>query len=171
MSISSVDWVGVWFGLEINIFRAVPLVLGTGRPREAESTAKYFLMQAAGSAVLLFGVLINLTSLGVVYVTQYMILEISLIVVCLGLMMKVGLVPFHFWLPSVIRGLTWEACFLLRVWQKVGPLLVIISFVEGTIMEVLLVRGCLSSVVGGLGGFSQRQFRVLLGYSTIGHSG
>lgn len=47
----------------------------------------------------------------------------------------------------------------------------IISFVEGVIISVLVVRGCLRSVVGGLGGFSQRQFRVLLGYSTIGHSG
>lgn len=90
-------------------------MLGTGRPREAESTAKYFLMQAAGSAVLLFGVLLNLVIVGIVYVTPYLTLEIPLIVICLGMMMKVGLVPFHFWLPSVIRGLTWEACFLLRV--------------------------------------------------------
>lgn len=105
VGISRVDWLGVWFGLEINLFRAVPLFLGTGRPREVESMAKYFLMQAMGSGVLLGGALTNLNYLGVVYVTWFMVVEISLIVLCLGMIMKVGLAPFHYWLPRVMRGL------------------------------------------------------------------
>ena len=58
MGISCVDWLGVWLGLEINLFSAIPLFLGTGSPREAESAAKYFLIQGVGSAVL-FGGRIN----------------------------------------------------------------------------------------------------------------
>lgn len=115
VGISRVDWLGVWFGLEINLFRAIPLLLGTGSPREAESMLKYFLIQGVGSGVLLGGALINSNSLGVMYVTSFTQIEMSLIGVCLGMMIKVGLAPFHFWLPSVIRGLRWEACFLLRV--------------------------------------------------------
>lgn len=171
MGISRVDWLGVWFGLEVNLFRAIPLFLGSGSPREAESILKYFLMQGVGSGMLLGGALINLNYLGVIYVTSLLQVEISLIGVCLGIIIKAGLAPFHFWLPRVIRGLRWEACFLLRVWQKVGPLLVIISFVEGIMGQALLVRGGFSSVIGGLGGFPQTQIRVLLGYSSIGHMG
>lgn len=37
--------------------------------------------------------------------------------------------------------------------------------------QALLVRGSLRRVIGGLGGFSQTQIRVLLGYSSIGHTG
>lgn len=57
------------------------------------------------------------------------------------------------------------------MWQKLGPLLVMISFVDGFMGVALLVRGGLSRVIGGLGGFPQTQIRVLLGYSTIGHTG
>lgn len=46
-----------------------------------------------------------------------------------------------------------------------------ISFVDGFMGVALLVRGGLSRVIGGLGGFPQTQIRVLLGYSTIGHTG
>lgn len=97
------------------MFRAVPLFLGTGSPREAECMTKYFLIQGVGSGMLLGGALINLNYLGIFYVTSFMAIEMSLIPVCLGIIIKVGLAPFHFWLPRVIRGLRWEACFLLSV--------------------------------------------------------
>lgn len=45
------------------------------------------------------------------------------------------------------------------------------SFIEGFLRQVLIVSGCLGSLVGGLGGFAQTQVRSLLGYSSIGHGG
>lgn len=60
---------------------------------------------------------------------------------------------------------------MLRVWQKVVPLVIFINFVDGGIVGVLVVVGCAGSLVGGLGGFLQTQLRILLGYSSINHRG
>lgn len=161
----------MWFGLEINLFRVLPLFLGTGSAREAESAAKYFVVQAIGSAVLLMGSFVRLWYFGTMFVRELLTLEMGKIVVSVGLLVKAGLVPFHFWIPRVIRGMGWESCFILRVWQKLGPLSVLVFFVEGPLMQALIVSGCLGSLVGGLGGFSQTQVRALLGYSSINHAG
>lgn len=138
---------------------------------EAESAAKYFLVQSIGSALLLNGALINLNYNGTIFVRGLTAIEISIIICVIGLIVKVGLIPFHFWVPRVIGGVSWEACFVLRVWQKVGPLLVLVTFIEGPIMQVLIVSGCMGRLVGGLGGFAQTQVRAILGYSSINHSG
>lgn len=52
-----------------------------------------------------------------------------------------------------------------------GPLLVLVRFIEGPIIQVLVVSGCAGRLVGGLGGFAQTQVRAILGYSSINHSG
>lgn len=52
-----------------------------------------------------------------------------------------------------------------------GPVLILVFFVEGVLVQVLLVSGCLGRLVGGIGGFAQTQIRALLGYSSIGHGG
>lgn len=162
---------GVWFGLEINLFRVVPLFLGDSTTRKAESTIKYFLLQAIGSVVVLSGALLNLTSFGARFVGRFIFMETARVLVMVGLIVKVGLVPFHFWVPRVMRGLGWGSCFVLSVWQKVGPVLILVSFIGGFLMQVLMVSGCLGRMVGGLGGFAQTQVRSLLGYSSIGHGG
>lgn len=38
-----------------------------------------------------------------------------------GFIVKLGVFPFHFWFPRVIRIASWVRCFWLRVVQKVGP--------------------------------------------------
>lgn len=41
--------------------------------------------------------------------------------VVLGLMVKLGVFPMHFWFPSVMASVSWFRCFWLRVVQKLGP--------------------------------------------------
>ena len=89
--------------------------------------------------------------------------------------MKVGLAPFHIWLPSVIAGLPWVSCMLLATWQKVAPLTLLLSLFKGIIVSNFLLLiycvGGLSRVIGGLGGINQTQVRALIAYSSIGHIG
>lgn len=87
---------GVWFGLEINLFRVVPLFLGDGIIRKAESTIKYFLFQAIGSIIVLSGALLNLTYFGASFMGGPIFMVTAKVLVMVGLMVKVGLVPFHF---------------------------------------------------------------------------
>lgn len=168
-AISRTDWMGVWLGLEVNLFRVLPLLLGGGSSGEAESCVKYFVVQMVGSTIMLGGALLGMGYWGSFAVRRCLIREMSLGVVLVGLSVKLGLFPFHFWVPRVMLGVSWEACFGLCVWQKVAPLLVMVGLVEGFFVLVLTVIGCLGRVVGGLGGLRQTQVRALLGYSTINH--
>lgn len=93
----------------------MPLLLGGRSSGECECCVKYFLMQAIGSILVLGGALVNIIYLGLFYVGDSLMGEISSIIVSIGLMVKMGLVPFHFWVPRVMSGVSWEACFILRV--------------------------------------------------------
>lgn len=87
------------------MFRVVPFFLGVGLSREHEAVAKYFIIQAVGSVLFLLGGLFNYFYWGSVFVGYGSCANVSCFLICLGLMVKMGLVPFHFWIPRVMGGL------------------------------------------------------------------
>lgn len=100
---------------------------------------------------------------------------LGFIVLIGGLCVKLGLFPFHYWLPRVMAGLPWVSCLLLATWQKFAPLFLMLCLLELSrsylIACVVCFIGMGSSLVGGLGGMNQTQIRALLAYSSIGHLG
>lgn len=106
---------GVWLGLEVNLFRILPLILGGGSSGEAESCVKYFVVQVVGSGLMFFGALLGAGYWGYFVVRGCLVGEVVLWVVVVGLLIKIGIAPFHFWLPRVMARLRWEACFGLSV--------------------------------------------------------
>nr|YP_010891527.1 NADH dehydrogenase subunit 2 [Desbruyeresia armata]WJK73063.1 NADH dehydrogenase subunit 2 [Desbruyeresia armata] len=176
-SVSSCHWLGIWGGLEINLIGFVPLLVYQKSMSESESAVKYFVMQALGSSLLMFGSLsaysmsFSWDSLSSLSLFSYL----SLMVITSGLVMKMGVFPFHFWFPGVMAGLPWLTCLLLATWQKVAPLFLVASLFELNVMFwffiVLALIGSGSSLIGGLGGMNQTQIRALLAYSSIGHLG
>nr|AOY34887.1 NADH dehydrogenase subunit 2 [Clithon retropictum] len=176
-SVSASHWLGAWAGLEINLIGFVPILLYRGMSVESESTMKYLVIQALGSSLLLFGSLNvfgesqgwGFTDLG------SFSLSVSCVVIFFGLMMKLGVFPFHFWLPSVMSGLSWFGCMVLATWQKLAPIFLMGCLFEGdeksSLILVAVALSCMSALAGGLGGLNQTQFRSLLAYSSIVHLG
>nr|URF21491.1 NADH dehydrogenase subunit 2 [Clithon corona] len=176
-SMSASHWLGAWAGLEINLIGFVPILLYRGMSVESESTMKYLVIQALGSSLLLFGSLNvfgesqgwGFTDLG------SFSLSVSCVVIFFGLMMKLGVFPFHFWLPSVMSGLSWLGCMILATWQKLAPIFLMGCLFEGdeksSLILVAVGLSCMSALAGGLGGLNQTQFRSLLAYSSIVHLG
>nr|YP_003204785.1 NADH dehydrogenase subunit 2 [Cymbium olla]ACF04879.1 NADH dehydrogenase subunit 2 [Cymbium olla] len=176
-SVSSIHWLAIWSGLEINLIGFLPVLVYGKKISESESAVKYFIIQAMGSSMLIFGSLIIYTSTfswemvnsGVMGIIGGFITLIS------GLFIKLGLFPFHYWLPSVMAGLSWLSCLLLTTWQKVAPLYLMVCLMELNqsyeVFLILCMIGAGSSVMGGLGGLNQTQVRALLAYSSIGHLG
>jgi len=164
ISISSINWVYVWMGLEINLLSFIPLLVCGVSELEVERSLKYFLVQALGSSFVLFGCFSVINY-------PHVILSIYMrnIILLFSFIIKLGIFPFHFWLPRVMGGLSWISCLLLAVWQKVGPLFIIIRVIKNIYCWILLIFGCLGSIIGGVGGINQSQIRILLAYSSIGH--
>jgi len=175
-SLSSRHWLGVWAGLEINLIGFLPILVYQKSMLERESAVKYFIIQALGSSLLIFGRLMGYRlSLSWESLVGEFFQLTGTPLLSFGLLLKRGIFPFHFWLPRVMAGLSWLPCLLLATWQKMAPILLILSLVQVThapiLIFILCFLGARSRIVGGFGGLNQTQVRALLAYSSIGHIG
>nr|YP_009739579.1 NADH dehydrogenase subunit 2 [Boreotrophon candelabrum]QIC50559.1 NADH dehydrogenase subunit 2 [Boreotrophon candelabrum] len=177
LSLSSIHWLGIWAGLEINLIGFLPMLVYQKSTSESESAVKYFIVQALGSSFLIFGSLMmfNMSFTWDIYNMSSMFSTFGFLVMVSGLCIKLGLFPFHYWLPSVMAGLPWITCLLLATWQKLAPLFLMLCLLELNESYFLVLVLCLisagSSLIGGVGGMNQTQVRALLAYSSIGHLG
>nr|ARI50068.1 NADH dehydrogenase subunit 2 [Margarites vorticiferus] len=176
LSISSIHWLSIWAGLEINLMGFIPILVYRGITQEAESGMKYFIIQALGSGMIMLGSLVSFNA----SLSWEVMLTNSpyggLLLIFTGLMLKLGSFPFHFWLPSVMAGLSWVSCLILTTWQKLAPVFLLASMLQGwlmqtTLMPAMILLASMSALVGGIGGLNQTQVRALLAYSSIGHVG
>lgn len=177
LSVSSIHWLIIWAGLEINLIGFLPLLVYQKSVSERQSAVKYFIVQALGSSFLIFGRLISFSSSfgWDAYIRGYNYRRVGFLVLICGLFIKLGLFPFHYWLPRVMAGLPWISCILLATWQKFAPLFLLLCLTEMNQFYRVRLFICVvrigSSLVGGVGGMNQTQTRALLAYSSIGHLG
>nr|ABL11139.1 NADH dehydrogenase subunit 2 [Hyla meridionalis]ABL11140.1 NADH dehydrogenase subunit 2 [Hyla meridionalis] len=169
-TLSSYHWILAWIGLEINTLAIIPLMTKTPHPRAIEAATKYFLTQAAASALILFASTTNawLTGEWAINIhTSYS----SSIMLSIAISMKLGIAPFHFWLPEVLQGLTLKTGLILSTWQKIAPMTLLIQLSQSVDLNLMLVLGLFSTIIGGWGGINQTQIRKVLAFSSIAHLG
>nr|WBP69654.1 NADH dehydrogenase subunit 2 [Propeamussium sp. mt1] len=158
LSLCGGEWFTVWLGMELNLFGAIPFLLGDSKG-EVESAFKYFLVQTFGSMVFLFSIIEGLW-LGSFPAGFLMMI---------GLIVKLGAAPFHFWVPVVLMGSPMGVVWFILSVQKIVPLFVIFVSCDGSFL--LLFCGVLSVFVGSFSGLGCNRFCSLLGYSSILHMG
>nr|WAB69996.1 NADH dehydrogenase subunit 2 [Osteocephalus aff. leoniae DO-2022] len=169
-TLSSYHWIMAWIGLEINTLAITPLMTETPHPRAIEAATKYFLTQAAASALILFSSTVNAWLTGEWSINNE-INNVSAILLSIAISMKLGIVPFHFWLPEVLQGLTLQTGLILSTWQKFAPMALLIQLSQSINLGLMLILGLLSTVIGGWGGINQTQIRKILAFSSIAHLG
>ena len=149
------NWFIIWVGFELTLICFLPLF--TGGSMMVEGMVKYFLVQAGGSSLFVLSFVVSWSSLS----SKILILSIFL---------KLGVFPFHTWVPLVMRSITWGGCLLLLTIQKLGPLFVL-SGESYFFSSFLVFFGVLRVLVRGVMGYNQVYIRSLMAYSSIGHSG
>nr|ACJ35383.1 NADH dehydrogenase subunit 2 [Platyrrhinus lineatus] len=167
---TSSHWLMVWIGFEMNMLAIIPMLMKTHHPRSTEAATKYFLTQATASMLLMLAVIINLLYSGQWTITNMMNPTASTILT-LALTMKLGLSPFHFWVPEVTQGVPLSSGLILLTWQKLAPLSVLYMISPNINSDLLLTMSILSIMVGGWGGLNQTQLRKIMAYSSIAHMG
>nr|AMN92739.1 NADH dehydrogenase subunit 2 [Anolis barkeri]AMN92742.1 NADH dehydrogenase subunit 2 [Anolis barkeri] len=163
-------WLMAWIGLEINTLAIIPAISSTHNPRATEAATKYFLTQAAASALILLSSMANAWQTGAWDITNSMATPTHL-VLTLALAMKLGLAPAHFWVPEVLQGSTMVTALIITTWQKLAPMALIALTMNSLSTVLLMTLGVLSSIVGGWGGLNQTQTRKIMAYSSIAHLG
>nr|ANE13941.1 NADH dehydrogenase subunit 2 [Canis lupus familiaris] len=164
----SSHWLLIWIGFEMNMLAIIPILMKKYNPRAMEASTKYFLTQATASMLLMMGVTINL-----LYSGQWVISKISnpiaSIMMTTALTMKLGLPPFHFWVPEVTQGITLMSGMILLTWQKIAPMSILYQISPSINTNLLMLMALTSVLVGGWGGLNQTQLRKIMAYSSIAH--
>nr|YP_637154.1 NADH dehydrogenase subunit 2 [Pelobates cultripes]CAI38759.1 NADH dehydrogenase subunit 2 [Pelobates cultripes] len=170
ITFSSSHWILAWMGLEINTMAIIPLLSLRHHPRAIEATTKYFLIQAAAAALILFSSILNAWTSGEWAITNLTNPSASMLL-SIALAIKLGLAPFHFWLPEVLQGVTLITGLILSTWQKLAPLSLIYLMAPNINLSLLLLLGIISTLVGGWGALNQTHIRKIMAYSSIAHLG
>jgi len=149
----------------------------------AEAAMKYFVLGAIGSGTLLYG-------MSMVYgMTGTLDLEvlaahlhdppgfgviIGLVFVVVAISFKLGVVPFHMWLPDVYQGAPTSVTMLIGTAPKIGYFALTMRLLAyglgGTVVEwsqMLGVLAVLTLVVGNVVAIVQTNLKRMLAYSTI----
>jgi NADH-quinone oxidoreductase subunit N len=187
----STDLITLFVALEM---LSLPLYLMAGLSRRRrllsqESALKYFLLGAFSSAFFLFGIAylygysgsvtfsgLQLSVVGGSGNDVFLLLGIAFISV--GLLFKVGAVPFHAWTPDVYQGAPTAVTGFMAAATKVaafGAILRIyyVSFAnaEWQWKPALILIAVITMVFGSVVAIAQRDVKRMLAYSSIAHAG
>jgi NADH-quinone oxidoreductase subunit N len=181
----------LFLGIEI---LSIPLyILAGGKKssyRSNEASFKYFMLGSFATAIFLFGIALVYGASATFYLPEIKIyiaqfnghlppmLMVGLLFILIGVAFKVAAAPFHFWSPDVYEGApTLVTAFMATVVKTAGfaafyrllgmgllPLPVPLE-------KALWVMTGLTLLIGNLGALRQTNFKRLLAYSAISHSG
>nr|YP_010038681.1 NADH dehydrogenase subunit 2 [Ellobius talpinus]QOY44661.1 NADH dehydrogenase subunit 2 [Ellobius talpinus] len=160
----------MWVGLEINLLALVPLMINNSNPRSTEAATKYFLTQATASMILLLSIIMNFKQLGL-WTFQPETNTTIMMMTLISLAIKLGLAPFHSWLPEVTQGIKLNVGLILLTWQKIAPLSILIQFYELMDHKLIILSAIASVLIGAWNGLNQTQTRKIMAYSSIAHMG
>nr|ADV36609.1 NADH dehydrogenase subunit 2 [Thylamys venustus]ADV36642.1 NADH dehydrogenase subunit 2 [Thylamys venustus] len=170
LTLVSNHWLMAWMGLEINTLAIIPLMTSSHHPRSTESATKYFMTQATASMIIMFSIIYNASMTNQWSMNQVYNQWASLLMT-IALAMKLGLAPFHFWVPEVVQGIPLLSGMMLLTWQKVAPISILYQISPSLSMPLLMTLSISSTFLGGWGGLNQTHLRKILAYSSIAHMG
>jgi NADH-quinone oxidoreductase subunit N len=150
---------------------------------------KYFVLGAMASGFLLYGISMvygatGSLDLSVIFKAiatgqiKQQVLVFGLVFIVSGLAFKLGVVPFHMWIPDVYQGAPTAATLMIAGAPKLAAFaLVIRVLVEGLLplavdwQQMLALLAVASLLVGNLAAIAQTNLKRMLAYSTIAQMG
>lgn len=185
------DLLTLFIALEV---LSLPLYLLTGTARRRrllsqEASMKYFLLGAFASGFLLFGAALVYGFAGSVRYSEIAravtvpsdldpLLVTGAVLILVGLLFKVGAVPFHAWTPDVYQGAPTPVTGFMAAVTKIaafGAILrlvyVVLPPLEWDLMPAVLGVAVITMLVGTVVAIVQTDVKRMLAYSSIAHAG
>jgi NADH-ubiquinone oxidoreductase chain 2 len=109
---------------------------------------------------------------------QYYI-QLSFVIMSVGLLFKISSAPFHFWSPDVYDAIPTIVTTFVAIIAKISILILLLEFIYYTSITMLdyswksnlLLSSFLSLIIGSVLGLTQFRIKRLFAYSTISHIG
>jgi NADH-quinone oxidoreductase subunit N len=188
--ISSNHFLTLYLGLEMLSLAIYALVaLDRESARATEAAMKYFVLGALASGLLLYGMSMIYGATGTLEIsaiarklsdptTNMEVLRFGLVFLVAGLAFKIGVVPFHMWIPDVYHGAATPITLLIGSAPKLaGFAMAIRLLVDGLPalasewQQMLMLLAVLSIALGNIVAIAQTNMKRMLAYSTISHMG
>ena len=188
--ISGNNFLVLYMGLELLTLCSYALVaLRRDNATASEAAMKYFVLGALASGFLLYGLSMMYGATGSLDINavfkainsgnvDHRVLVFGLVFVVAGLAFKLGVVPFHMWIPDVYQGAPTVVTLLIGGAPKLAAFAICIRLlVEGMLplapdwQQMLMVLSVGSLLVGNLAAIAQTNLKRMLAYSTISQMG
>ena len=188
--ISANNFLVVYLGLELMSLSLYALVaMRRDHGLATEAAMKYFVLGALASGFLLYGLSMMYGATGSLEIPKVFaaigtgrindtVLTFGVVFVVAGLAFKLGVVPFHMWVPDVYHGAPTAVTLLIGGAPKLAAFAITMRLlVEGLHglavdwQQMLIVLAVSSLVIGNLAAIAQTNLKRMLAYSTISQMG
>jgi NADH-quinone oxidoreductase subunit N len=188
--ISANHLLSLYLGLELLSLSLYALIaLNRDSAASTEAAMKYFVLGAMASGLLLYGMSMIYGATGTLELTELaarisrggsppIVLIFGLVFLVAGLAFKVGVVPFHMWIPDVYHGAPNAMTIFVGSAPKIAAFgMTMRLLVDGLLalaidwQQMLMILAVLSLALGNLAAIAQTNIKRMLAYSTISHMG
>jgi NADH-quinone oxidoreductase subunit N len=188
--ISGNNFLVIYLGLELLTLCSYAMVaLRRDNATATEAAMKYFVLGALASGFLLYGLSMLYGATGSLELNEvfkaiasrkvnHQVLVFGLVFIVAGLAFKLGVVPFHMWVPDVYQGAPTSVTLLIGGAPKLAAFAICMRLlVDGLLplaidwQQMLAFLAVASLVVGNFAAVAQSNLKRMLAYSTISQMG
>ena len=188
--ISANNFLVIYLGLELLTLSSYALVaLRRDNATATEAAMKYFVLGALASGFLLYGLSMLYGATGTLDIggvfkavgsgqIRHQVMVFGVVFIVAGLGFKLGVVPFHMWIPDVYQGAPTAVTLMIGGAPKLAAFAMAMRLlVEGLLplaidwQQMLALLSIGSLLVGNLAAIAQTNLKRMLAYSTISQMG
>jgi len=188
--ISANHFLTLYLGLELLSLCLYALVaLNRDSASSTEAAMKYFVLGALASGLLLYGMSMIYGATGSLDISAVAkaleggrpvktVMVFGLVFVVAGLGFKLGVVPFHMWIPDVYHGAPTAVTLFIGSAPKLAAFAMAMRLLVNGLLalavdwqQMLVIMSVLSMAIGNLAALAQTNIKRMLAYSTISHMG
>ena len=188
--VSANHFVSLYLGLEILALSTYTMVaLNRDSATATEAAMKYFILGALASGLLLYGMSMIYGATGALDVSLVAktislsrandpLITYGLVFVVAGLAFKLGVVPFHMWVPDVYEGAPTPMAMFIGSASKIAAFGFLVRILGDALagagsdwQGLLIILAVASLAVGNIIAIAQTNLKRMLAYSTISHMG
>ena len=190
---SANSFLTAYLGLELMSLCLYALVaLNRDSAASTEAAMKYFVLGALSSGLLLYGMSMIYGATGTLTINEVAgqvaqlanstadrpFLVFGLVFIVAGVAFKVGVAPFHMWIPDVYQGAPTAVTLVVGTGPKLAAFALAIRLLVNAMpglapdwQQMLAVMALVSMAIGNITAIAQSNLKRMLAYSTIAHMG
>lgn len=188
--VSAADLLMVFIGLEtMSLALYLMIAMSHEQKLSKEAAIKYFILGSFASAIFLYGVAFIFGSTGSTYIPQVIaktpeligssrLFLFGIVLMTLGFCFKVSIAPFHAWTPDVYQGAPTPHTSYMATAVKAVSFAAFLRLTatqsllgSENLLDILQWLAVITMIVGNVAAILQNNFKRMLAYSSVAHSG